>query len=222
MSCVRLPAHIYIYSLSSLEFLRICLLYFVYASGRALREVYYSLHTAEGGICVLRFLNAGTSHAQLLHSASNVGYSEVKSNIVGTIIGQATQQTKHDFCFYSQLGLSHERLTSLEPIASSPIRLPIRVPLIPLPPCPDGLRKLLEDLHRRIPIDTGVRDADALLQRGGAFGRDFLVAFVDVGFDHDADDGRFAFAELIADRLRHVRLVAVVFVRVAFEFVSRQ
>lgn len=92
--------------------------------------------------------------------------------------------------------------------------------LVLLPPGSNPLRELLKDLHRRIPIDARVGDADTLLQRSGAFGRDFLVALVDVGFYHDADDGRLAFAELVADRLRHVRLVAVVFVRVAFVLFS--
>lgn len=102
------------------------------------------------------------------------------------------------------------------PSASGPVRLPIRVTLVLLPPGSNPLGELLKDLHRRIPIDASVRDADTLLQRSGAFGWDFLIALVDVGFDHDADNGRLAFAELVADRLRHVRLVAVVFVGVAF------
>ena len=100
-----------------------------------------------------------------------------------------------------------------------PIPIPIRLPHLRfphlLPPDPDRLSKLLQDRDRRIPIDTRVGNTDTLLQCGGAFGRDFLVSFVDVGFDHDADDAGFAFAELVADCLCDERLVAVIFVGVA-------
>ncbi len=68
----------------------------------------------------------------------------------------------------------------------------------------------------RIPVDAGVGDANALLEPRRAFRRYFLVALVDVGLDHDTDDGRLAFAELIGNHLCDLGLVSVVLVRVAY------
>ncbi len=85
-----------------------------------------------------------------------------------------------------------------------------------LPPRPHRLRKLLQHLHSHLPANTRVRDADALLEVLGAFGRDLLAALADVGLDHDADDAGLAGAELVADDEGDFRLVAVVFVGVAW------
>ena len=81
--------------------------------------------------------------------------------------------------------------------------------------------QLLENLDRGIPIDTGVSDTDTFFQSLGAFCRDFLVAFIDVGLDHHADDGGLAFAELVADDLSDFGLVAVVFVGIAWRGISK-
>ncbi len=85
-----------------------------------------------------------------------------------------------------------------------------------LPPHPHRIRKLLQHFRGCLPANTRVRDADALLEVLGAFGRDLLAALVDVGLDHDADDAGLAGAELVADDEGDFRLVAVVFVGVAW------
>jgi hypothetical protein len=75
--------------------------------------------------------------------------------------------------------------------------------------------KVLEDRHRGIPVDTGVGDADALLQAAWTLRRNFLVPFVDIGFDHDADDAILAVPDLFGDDLSDLWLVAVVLVRIS-------
>lgn len=81
---------------------------------------------------------------------------------------------------------------------------------------PDGVGELFENVDRGVPIDAGVGDADALLERSQTtFGGDLLVALVDVGFDHDGNDGVFARSELIPDSLGNQGLVLVVLLGVA-------
>ena len=53
----------------------------------------------------------------------------------------------------------------------------------------DSLGEILEDRHRVLPVDAGICDADTRLESGGALGRNFLVALVDVGLDHDTNNG---------------------------------
>lgn len=88
-----------------------------------------------------------------------------------------------------------------------------------LPPRPHRLSKLLQHLNRRLPANTRIRNTDALLEVLGSFGRDLLAAFIDVGLDHDADDGGLAGAELLADGEGDFRLVGVVFLGVAWGWV---
>ena len=90
-----------------------------------------------------------------------------------------------------------------------------------LPPRPHRIRQLLQHLDRGVPIDTRVCDAHTPLQPRGTLGRDFLVAFVEVRLDHDADDGFLAFAELVADGLGDDGLVFVVFLGVAWRWRRR-
>lgn len=80
---------------------------------------------------------------------------------------------------------------------------------------PHRLGEILKDLNGGLPVDAGIRDADALLQARGALRRHLLVAFVDIGLDHDADDGLLALPQLVADDLGHLGLVSVVLARVA-------
>ena len=84
----------------------------------------------------------------------------------------------------------------------------------------DGCRELLKGRHRRLPVDASVSDADTLLETRRALGWDLLVAFVDVGLDHDANDGLFALANLLSDHSGHLGLVAMVLVRVSCSLVS--
>ena len=111
--------------------------------------------------------------------------------------------------------LHDDQTSSMHPV--QPIR---RTALRPnLPPGPHSIGQLLQHTNRGIPVNTCIGDTHTTLDRGQAATigrRGFLVALVDVGFDHDADDSGFAFAELVANRLRDFGLVAVVFLRVAF------
>ena len=185
--------------------------------------MYYILQDAEGGICILS--TCGSPNRQIDISQISGRPILAPSLYIQVFISgwflcelsstKLPNRRCTTFVYNTNSVKLTQRLTPPFCISSRPICLPIPKPLIPLPPRPNSLSKLLQDLHGRLPIDARVRNTDALLQRGGAFGGHFLIAFIDVGFDHDADDGRFAFAELVADRLRHDRLVAVVFVRVA-------
>jgi hypothetical protein len=49
-----------------------------------------------------------------------------------------------------------------------------------------------------------------VLQTAGTFRGDVLAAFVDVGLDHDSDDGAITGVELLADLSNHFGLVSVV------------
>ncbi len=75
---------------------------------------------------------------------------------------------------------------------SMPILNPILNPIF-LPSRPYGLSELFQHRDRRVPIDTCIRNTDALFQGRGSFGGNFLVAFMDEGFNHDADDAGLAF-----------------------------
>ena len=79
----------------------------------------------------------------------------------------------------------------------------------------DSIRQILEGGNGALPVDAGIGNRNALLERGWSLGWHLLVALVDVGLDHDADDGLFACAQLLADDLGDAGLVAVVFVGVA-------
>lgn len=78
------------------------------------------------------------------------------------------------------------------------------------------LGEVLKDSHGILPVNAGIGDADTGLETGGSFGRNFLVALVDVGLDHDTNDGLFTFTELVANDLGNLGLVLVVFLRVAY------
>lgn len=49
------------------------------------------------------------------HPPLILSYSVAESSIEGTIIDQATQQTKHDFGIYRRLSQSHQRLKPHSP-----------------------------------------------------------------------------------------------------------
>lgn len=80
---------------------------------------------------------------------------------------------------------------------------------------PDGIGQVLQDIDGHFPANTGVGDTDTLLQTRRTLGGHLLTTLVDVGLDHDTDDGVFALAELISQFLRDEGLVAVVLVGVA-------
>ena len=84
-----------------------------------------------------------------------------------------------------------------------------------LPAIPHALGQALEHRDRIVPSDTRIRNADALFQTGRSLGWDLLVSLKKIGFDHDADNGSLACAELLSNVRGDQRLVAVVFGRVS-------
>jgi hypothetical protein len=89
-----------------------------------------------------------------------------------------------------------------------------------LPPGPDGIGELLENVHGGVPVDAGVGDGDTPLEAGGALLRDLLCALVQVALDHNTDDTVLALADLVADNLGNLGLVPVVLERVAVRAVD--
>lgn len=85
-----------------------------------------------------------------------------------------------------------------------------------LPPLAHGGGEVLEHGDGGVPVDAGVGDADALLESGGALGGDLLVTSVDVGLEHDTDDGGLAGAQLLGDGGGDLGLVVVVLEGVAW------
>lgn len=75
---------------------------------------------------------------------------------------------------------------------------------------PDCVRKLLENVDSRIPVNAGVCDADSLFKHCWTFGRNFLIAFMNIRFNHDANDGCLALSKLVANGLSNLWLVPVV------------
>jgi len=73
----------------------------------------------------------------------------------------------------------------------------------------------LQDVDGGIPVDTRVGDADTGLQASRALGGHLLVAFANVGLNHDADNGGFTSPELVGDASCNLGLVAMVLVGVA-------
>jgi hypothetical protein len=79
----------------------------------------------------------------------------------------------------------------------------------------DGSSKVLEHGDGSVPVDAGIGDTDTLLQAGWAFSGDLLVAFVNVGLNHDTDNGLFTLAQLVTNDLGNLGLVVVILLRVA-------
>lgn len=79
-----------------------------------------------------------------------------------------------------------------------------------------SLGKVLQNSNGVLPVDAGISDADAGLEGGGAFGGNFLVALVDVGLDHDTNNGVLALAQLFTNDLGNLGLVPVVLLGVAW------
>ena len=89
-----------------------------------------------------------------------------------------------------------------------------------VPPCSNCFSKLFQDFDGRFPVDASIGNTNTLLQPGWAFGRYFLIALVDVRFDHDANDTRLTLPELVAYNLRNFGLIPMIFVRIACAAVS--
>jgi len=79
----------------------------------------------------------------------------------------------------------------------------------------DSLGEVFEDSHCVLPVNAGICDANTRLESSGALSRNFLVAFVDVGLDHDTNDGLFTLPQLVSDDLGNLGLVVVILLGVA-------
>lgn len=88
------------------------------------------------------------------------------------------------------------------------------------PASPDGLSQVLKGIDGLLPADTGVSDTDTLLETGRTLRRHLLVTLVDVGLDHDTDNGVLTLTHLLGQLLSDKRLVAVVLVGVAMRAVN--
>ena len=82
-------------------------------------------------------------------------------------------------------------------------------------PLGHGRGKILKHGNSAVPVNACVCYRDTLLEATGTLRWDLLVAFVDIGLYHYADNARLAFADLVTDALGHKGLVAVVLVRIA-------
>lgn len=88
------------------------------------------------------------------------------------------------------------------------------------PASPDGLSQVLKGIDGVLPADTGVGDTDTLLETGRTLRGHLLVTLVDVGLDHDTDNGVLTLTHLLGQLLSDKRLVAVVLVGVAVRAVN--
>jgi len=78
-----------------------------------------------------------------------------------------------------------------------------------------GFIQPIQHLDSGLPVNTGISDADAILESGGAVFRNILPASVDVGFNHDTSNGTVAGNQLLADGINNLWLVVVVLERVS-------
>lgn len=73
-----------------------------------------------------------------------------------------------------------------------------------------------------MPVDASIGDGDTVLEALLALSGDVLPALVDVGLDHDTNDGVLAVPELLANILADKGLVLVVLARVAVRAVDHE
>ena len=88
------------------------------------------------------------------------------------------------------------------------------------PAGPDGFSQVLQNINGHLPADTGIGDTDTLLQARGTLSGHLLVTLVDVGLEHDTDNGIFTLTELVGQFLSDKGLVAVVLVGVTVRAVD--
>ena len=88
------------------------------------------------------------------------------------------------------------------------------------PASPDGLSQVLKGIDGVLPADTGVGDTDTLLETGRTLRGHLLVTLVDVGLDHDTDNGVLTLTHLLGQLLSDKRLVAMVLVGVSMRAVN--
>lgn len=80
----------------------------------------------------------------------------------------------------------------------------------------DSICQILESGDGRLPVDAGIGDGDTLLESRWTLGWNLLVALVDVGLNHNTDDGVLSGAKLVTNDLGDTWLVAVVLVGVTW------
>lgn len=77
------------------------------------------------------------------------------------------------------------------------------------------LVEAVEHAYSGVPVNTGVGDADAILETAGTLCRNILATSVDVGFDHDTCNVSVPCNELLADVINNFWLVIVVLLGVS-------
>lgn len=85
----------------------------------------------------------------------------------------------------------------------------------------DSRGKVLENRDCAVPVDACISNADAALETSRTLGGNLLVALVNVGLDHDTNNGSLALPQLFGNGLCNLGLVVVVFLRVAYSLVSQ-
>jgi len=83
-----------------------------------------------------------------------------------------------------------------------------------------GFVQPVQHLNGGLPVDTGISNANTVLESRGAILRDILLATVNVRLDHHTSDGAVAGDQLLANRVDDLRLVEVVFERVSVRAIN--
>lgn len=74
--------------------------------------------------------------------------------------------------------------------------------------------QVFQDIDGIVPVNARICDTDPLLQSGWSLGWNFLVALIDVRFNHDTNDRSLSGFQLVTNNLGNLGLISVIFVRV--------
>lgn len=86
----------------------------------------------------------------------------------------------------------------------------VRCALLLCSPLSYSVCQIFEDSDCSLPVDAGIGDTDALLETAWTLCRDLLCAFINMRFNHDANNAVLTVAELVGDGLGDLGLVLVV------------
>lgn len=68
----------------------------------------------------------------------------------------------------------------------------------------------IQHANRRLPVDTRIGNRNPIFQARRSFGRDILLAFVDMGLDHYTGDTPVAGAKLCTNIVKYFWLIIMV------------